>query len=48
MCDQLAEDISTRMPQRRFPRPWRFERIPGGYRVINANGRALAHVYGTT
>jgi hypothetical protein len=22
------------MPQRRFPRPWRFEPIPGGYRVI--------------
>jgi bifunctional non-homologous end joining protein LigD len=24
------------MPQRRFPRPWRFEPIPGGYRVIDA------------
>jgi hypothetical protein len=34
------------MPQRRFPRPWRFEAIPGGYRVIDANGLALAHVYG--
>jgi hypothetical protein len=34
------------MPQRRFPRPWRFEPIPGGYRVIDANGLALAHVYG--
>jgi hypothetical protein len=34
------------MPQRRFPRPWRFEPIPGGYRVIDANGVALAHVYG--
>jgi hypothetical protein len=30
----------------RFPRPWRFEPIPGGYRVIDANGLALAHVYG--
>src|SRR5262245_51878816 len=30
------------MPQRRFPRPWRFEPIPGGF----ANGLALAHVYG--
>ncbi len=26
------------MAQRRFPRPWRFEPIPGGYRVIDANG----------
>src|SRR4030095_1541443 len=34
------------MPQRRFPRPWRFEPTPGGYRVIDANGLALAHVYG--
>jgi hypothetical protein len=33
------------MPQRRFPRPWRFEPIPGGYRVIDANGPPLAHVY---
>ena len=34
------------MPQRRFPRPWRFEPIPGGYRVIDATGMVLAHVYG--
>jgi hypothetical protein len=34
------------MPQRRFPRPWRFEPIPDGYRVIDANGLPLAHVYG--
>ena len=34
------------MPQCRFPRPWRFEPIPDGYRVIDANGLALAHVYG--
>jgi len=35
-----------RMQQRRFPRPWRFEAIPGGYRVVDANGLALAHVNG--
>jgi hypothetical protein len=34
------------MPQRRFPRPWRFEPIPGGYRVTDANGLELAHVHG--
>jgi hypothetical protein len=38
--------ILAAMPQRRFLRPWRFEPIPGGYRVIDANGLALAHVYG--
>ena len=29
-----------------IPRAWRFEPIPGGYRVIDANGLPLAHVYG--
>jgi hypothetical protein len=41
-----AQLILAAMPPRRFPRPWRFEPIPGGYRVIDANGLALAHVYG--
>jgi hypothetical protein len=30
------------MPQRRFPRLWCFEPIPGGHRVVDANGLALA------
>jgi hypothetical protein len=34
------------MPQRRFPRPWRFELIPGGYCVVDGNGLTLAYVYG--
>ena len=34
------------MPQRRCPRPWGFEPIPGGSHVIDANGLALAHVFG--
>ena len=33
------------MPSR-FPRPWTVEPIPSGYRVIDANGVVLAHVYG--
>jgi hypothetical protein len=41
-----AQLILDAMPQRRFPRPWRFEPIHGGYRVIDANGLGLAHVYG--
>ena len=32
-------DYARPMPQRRFPRPWRFEPT---YRVIDANGLALA------
>ena len=30
---------------RRFPPPWTVEEIPGGYKVIDANGQALAYVY---
>ena len=30
---------------RRFPAPWTFEQIPGGYKVKDANGQALAYVY---
>ncbi len=32
-------------PPRRFPAPWRAERIPGGYVVRDANGQAIAWVY---
>jgi hypothetical protein len=30
---------------RRFPAPWRADKIPGGYVVRDANGQALAHIY---
>jgi len=30
---------------RRFPPPWTVEKIPGGYKVLDANGQSLAHVY---
>jgi hypothetical protein len=29
---------------RRFPPPWRVEKIPGGLKVCDANGQSLAHV----
>jgi hypothetical protein len=28
-----------------LPRPWRAEKIPGGFVVRDANGQALAYVY---
>jgi hypothetical protein len=31
---------------RRFPPPGTVEQIPGGYKVKDANGQALAYVYG--
>src|SRR5262245_31877149 len=34
------------MPSRRFPKPWTVQSMPSGYRVIDANGLVLAHVYG--
>jgi len=30
----------------RFPAPWTVEKIPGGFKVIDANGQSLAYVYG--
>ncbi len=33
------------MSRRRFPAPWRAERIPGGIVVQDANGLALAYLY---
>lgn len=34
------------MTGRRFPPPWRYERIPGGWRVHDGTGRPVAYVYG--
>ena len=31
---------------RRFPAPWTVEKIPGGFKVVDANGQSLAYVYG--
>ena len=33
------------MTSRRFPAPWQVEQTPGGYKVLDANGQALAYVY---
>ena len=33
------------MTTRRFPPPWRADKIPGGYVVRDANGQALAYIY---
>jgi hypothetical protein len=30
---------------RRFPPPWRADRIPGGYVVRDDNGQAIAYLY---
>jgi hypothetical protein len=33
------------MTSRRFPPPWRVEHIPGGFKVLDASGQALAYIY---
>jgi hypothetical protein len=30
---------------RRFPAPWREEKVSGGYIVRDANGQALVHIF---
>jgi hypothetical protein len=33
------------MTSRRFPPPWRADKIPGGYVVRDATGQAIAYLY---
>ena len=33
------------MTNRRFPPPWTVQRLPGGFKVIDANGQSLAYFY---
>jgi hypothetical protein len=33
------------MTQRRFPPPWKIERLPGGFKVVDAQGQSLAYFY---
>jgi hypothetical protein len=33
------------MTGRRFPAPWTVEKIPGGFKVLDANQQSLAYVY---
>jgi hypothetical protein len=33
------------MTQRRFRPPWRIERLPGGFKVVDAHGQSLAYFY---
>ena len=33
------------MTNRRFPPPWTVERLPGGFKVVDANGQSLAYSY---
>ena len=33
------------MTNRRFPPPWTVERLPGGFKVVDANGQSLAYFY---
>jgi hypothetical protein len=40
-----VESAAMAEPPRRFPPPWRVDKIPGGYIVRDANGQALACVY---
>jgi hypothetical protein len=37
--------VSPSMTSRRFPAPWRADKIPGGYVVRDAKGQALAYLY---
>ena len=42
---RLIESNESRVTQRRFPPPWRIERLPGGFKVVDAHGQSLAYFY---
>ena len=47
MLDSLCAGESTKglpMTSRRFPAPWSVEQIPGGYKVLDTTGQALAYI----
>jgi hypothetical protein len=37
--------LYSQRTDRRFPPPWTIERLPGGFKVIDANGQSLAYFY---
>jgi hypothetical protein len=45
LCFIRSSDMTGRRG-RRFPPPWTVESIPGGYKVLDAEGQSLAYVYG--
>jgi hypothetical protein len=44
--ERLKLKMNKTRRMRRFPPPWTVEQIPGGYKVLDANGQSLAYVYG--
>jgi hypothetical protein len=40
-----AHGVDNLTGMRRFPPPWAVEMIPGGFKVLDANGQSLAYVY---
>jgi len=44
---ESASHMSTSpKPTRRLPAPWSVEEIPAGFKVVDADGKSLAYVYG--
>lgn len=43
----MTDDTHTmkRTARRRFNPPWQVEQIPGGFKVLDANGQSLVYVY---
>ena len=37
--------MARAMTNRRLPPPWTAERLPGGFKMIDANGQSLAYFY---
>jgi len=44
--EPTAEQNNEHSKKGSFPAPWSIEQIPGGFKVLDANGQSLAYVYG--
>jgi hypothetical protein len=45
MRSGAGPNVAIAESPRRFPVPWRADKVPGGYGVRDANGQALAYIY---
>ena len=40
-----GSQIPPLLPMRQFPPPWTVQRLPGGFKVVDASGQSLAYFY---
>lgn len=44
-CSTIVPTMSSDQ-KRRFPAPWKADRMPGGYKIVDSSGTTIAYIYG--